>query len=398
MMPLGDGGPYALYQSLYAQDPVLHAPHLMGVGAWLVTSHAVCSTVLRSKQRFVKQAETLLPEEKLALLPRMRGERAERRKTNMLFVDPPVHTRLRGLVSRAFTPATIEQLRPRVRAIAEELVDAMGASGSGDLIGALAYPLPVIVIAELLGVPASDRERFKAWATVLTRAVDPNVTEEELERVEVAVAELNEYLMPIVEERRRAPRDDLLSGLVRAHDASDTLSLDELLATCRLLLTAGHETTANLVGNGTLALLRHPEQRAALAADASLLPNAIEELLRWDAPVQLTMRFASEDAELGAHVVRRGDMVVTLLGAANRDPAVFERPGELDLRRANAREHLAFGGGIHFCLGAALARLEGETAIEALVRKRPTLALADDELRWRTNPAIRGLQTLPVRW
>jgi cytochrome P450 len=388
--------PYPTYRMLHDRDPVMYLPGLFGLGAWVVTSHAVCSQVLRSKQ-FIKQGEKVLSPEKLALVPNERSEIAERRRSNMLFVDPPVHTRLRALVTQAFTPRTIERLRPHIAEIAEQLINDAAARGTMDLIRDIAFPLPVIVIAELLGVPPEDRDRLKAWSTDLTLGVNPSATADDFVKVERAIAALEEYLTPIFEERRHSPRADLISELVRAQEAGDRLSRQELSGTCRLLLTAGHETTVNLIGNGMLALLRHDGERQRLMADRSLLPNAVEELLRYDSPVQLTLRYASEDTALGAHTARRGDLVLTLIGGANRDPSEFADPDKLDLGRKNAHAHLSFGGGIHYCLGAPLARLEGELAIGALLEKLPRMALTDEKLSFRPNPALRGLQSLPVR-
>jgi cytochrome P450 len=386
--------PYAFYRSLHAADPVLRVPELLDLGGWLVTSHSVCAHALKSKA-FGKEGHRVLPPEKLALIPQESVELADRRKHSMLFRDPPVHTRLRGLVNQAFTPRIIERLRPHIAEIAEQLLDAVG-TGPVELIRSFAFPLPIIVIAELLGVPAADRDRFKAWSNDMTFGLSPAATADELARVAVAIDAMDDYMRGILDERRRQPRADLISELLRAQEAGDQLGTDELLTTVRLLLTAGHETTVNLIGNGTLALARHDGERARLAADPSLLPNAIEELLRFDSPVQMTMRFCFEDAPLGKHTARRGDLVFLMLGAANRDPDQFADPDRLDLQRANAGTHLSFGGGIHYCLGAPLARLEGQLAIGALLRRWPKLALADQPLVWRPNPVLRGLKELPL--
>jgi cytochrome P450 len=268
--------------------------------------------------------------------------------------------------------------------------------GRMDLIADFAFPLPIIVIAELLGVPAADRDMLRAWSADLTQGVNPGASSEALERVERSVDRFDAYIGAIIEERRREPRSDLISDLLHAQETGDHLSMEEMLATCRLILSAGHETTVNLIGNGTLALLRHPEQRAALAQDPSLLPGAVEELLRYDSPVQLTLRFALEPTVLGGQAVSRGDLVIVLVGAANHDPEVFSAPARLDLRRENARDHLSFGAGAHYCLGAALARLEGQIAIGALLRRLPRLALASEALSWRPNPVLRGVESLPV--
>jgi cytochrome P450 len=388
--------PYRFYRMLSAADPVMWMPGMFGLGAWLVTSHAVCSSSLRGKH-FIKEGARVLPPPKLARIPQENtGDLQERRRNNMLFRDPPDHTRLRSLVSQAFTPRHVERLRPRIAAITDKLVDALPTAGAFDLLREVAFPIPVIVIAELLGVPAEDRDRFKAWSTHLTLGLNPGASPEELADVAAAIRELDAYLEGVVAARRRDPRADLISDLIRVQEAGDKLSDGELVATSRLLLTAGHETTVNLIGNGMLALLRHPGEHEALARDPSLVPNAVEELLRYDSPVQMTVRFAAEDTPLGRHTAKRGDVVLFLLGAANRDADEFPDPERLDVRRANAHNHLSLGGGIHYCLGAPLARLEGAIAIGALVRKAPAMKLVTQDLTWRKNVVLRGLAALPV--
>jgi len=386
--------PYPMTAKLRAVSPVLRTSALFGLDGFLVTSHAGCSAVLRSKH-FGKEGQRVLPPDKLAMIPQEGVELAEKRRHSMLFADPPNHTRLRGLVSQAFTPRTVERLRPRIAAITEELLDAVG--DDFDLIREVAFPLPIVVIAELLGVPSEDKEQFKAWSTILTRGLDPGATPDELGPIVGALNELDAYLTGVIEERRRAPRQDLISDLVRAQEAGDQLSMPELLATCRVILTAGHETTVNLIGNGMLALLNHPGERDRLIADPSLMPGAVEELLRYDSPVQMTLRFTFEETVIGGQTAKPGDLVVALLGAANRDPEVFADPDRLDVTRKNASQHLSLGGGIHYCLGAALARLEGEIAIGAILRRRPNLALDGTPLTWRRNVVLRGVTSLPVR-
>ncbi|HEX2568254.1 MAG TPA: cytochrome P450 [Polyangia bacterium] len=387
--------PYPFYDRLRNLSPVLRAPGPLEIGAWLVTSHSACSSVLRSKH-FGKEGQKVLPPEKLALIPQESMELVERRRNNMLFRDPPDHTRLRGLVSQAFTPRTIEGLRPHIGEIAEHLLAQAKARGQMDLISDFAFPLPIIVIAELLGVPPEERDRFKAWSNQLIVGLSPLAQKEDFVQVGKAIRELDDYLGGVIEERRRAPRQDLISELIQAQEAGDQLSQDEMVATCRLLLTAGHETTVNLIGNGMLALLRHPEEWARLGSDPSLLPGAIEELLRYDSPVQMTIRFTFEDTELGGQAVKRGDLVMLLTGAANHDPEQYAEPGRLDIGRKNAHTHLAFGSGIHYCLGAPLARLEGQIAIGALLRHMPGLQVATETLEWRQNPVLRGLKSFPV--
>jgi cytochrome P450 len=387
--------PYAVYDLLRAPGGVRWVSGVFGSGAWVVTSHAVCSSVLRDK-RFGKEGEKVLPPERMALFAGQGAEIAERRRRSMLFRDPPDHTRLRGLVSRAFTPRTVDALRPRIVAMAEELVDAIAAGVEMDLIETLAFPLPITVITELLGVPAADRNRLKAWSVVATLGLNPGAGADTLAKVRVAIEGLDAYLMAIIEERRRLPQADLISDLVAVHDGTDQLSSDELVSTCRLLLTAGHETTVNLIGNGLFALLRHPEQLATLVAEPALIAGAIEEFLRYDSPVQMTSRFAYETMVLGEHTVQPGDVVLCVLGAANRDANVFPEPTRLDVRRANAHANLAFGGGVHYCLGAPLARAEAEVAVQALLRRWPALRLTAAEPVWRENVVLRGLARLMV--
>lgn len=389
--------PYRVYRMLSSMSPVLWMDGLFGIGGWLVTDYAACSSGLRSKH-FVKEGYRILPEEKLALIPQESApDIVARRRNNLLFRDPPDHTRLRGLVNQAFTPRTVERLRPHVAEIARDLVERAVSLKRFDLIREVAFPLPIIVIAELLGVPAADRDHFKTWSTDTTLLLQPDATPEEAERAKIAMTAMDDYFKDVIAERRRAPQSDLISEMIRAQESGDRLSDEELLATCRLVLNAGHETTVNLIGNGTLALLRHPEERAALAADPSLLPNAVEELLRYDSPVQMTFRFTSDEAPLGSQTAKRGDVVVLLLGGANRDARQFPDPERLDVRRDNAHTHLAFGGGIHYCLGAALARIEGELVFGELLRRAPAMSLATNEtLAYRPHVVLRGLRELPV--
>lgn len=385
--------PYPAYEMLRAMDPVLWVPNILGRGAWLVTSHHECAAVLKDN-RYGKRAEKVVdPAELQRAHTLVRGDQVAK---SMLFVDPPDHTRLRGLVNQAFTPRMLERLRPHIQEIAEDLISQLRGQGTVDLISAFAFQLPIIVIAEMLGVPPEDREQFKAWSNPLAATVDPTVGPEQVQEAWKVLPALTAYLQQIIDRRRKEPREDLISSLIAAHDAGDKLSTEELLATCRLLLIAGHETTVNLIGNGMLALLRHPEQKAWLAAHPEKIAGAVEELLRYDSPVQLTLRVAYEEMTLGGHTVKRGDQVVTLIGAANRDPGVYQEPAQLDLTRANAHTHLAFGQGIHFCLGAPLARMEGQIAINALLQHFPNMKLATEDLTYRGNITLRGLQALPV--
>ena len=316
---------------------------------------------------------------------------------HMLASDPPDHTRLRKLVSYAFTPARVEALRPRVQAITDELLDALGdlRGAPVDLVDGFAFPLPIIVICELLGVPVGDRDRLRALiAAMFSSPMAPANNPE----ARAAADEIAAFLGGVIAERRRQRRDDLLSEMIAARDGGDRLEEAELLSTAWLLVVAGHETTVNLIGNGTVALLLHPEQRARLASDPSLVPSAVEEFLRYNPPVHhTTFRMTTEPIEIGGVVIPAHEQVLVLLAAAGRDPVRFAGPDELDLTRGE-RAHLAFGYGIHFCLGAPLARLEGEVAFSSLLARFPRLRLAaaPSDLHWRNRLVLRSLRALPV--
>lgn len=315
----------------------------------------------------------------------------------MLAMDPPDHTRMRGLVAKAFTARRVERLRPRVEEIAGALLDGVAARGEADLIEDLAVPLPIQVICEMLGVPASDRGRFREWTAVLT--VPALTAEARAHRREVARA-FTGYLGEVIAERRARPEEDLVSALIAARDGDAALTEAEMVNSIGLLLIAGHETTVNLIGNGVLALLRAPGQLDLLRRRPELLPSAVEELLRFDGPLAwASQRIALEDMEIAGTPIPKGAWVHVSLGAADRDPAVFEAPDRLDVTRAPKR-HVAFGHGIHFCLGAPLARLEGQIAIGGLLDRFPGLALAvpaADLRHHRTGSIVRGLVSLPVR-
>jgi cytochrome P450 len=315
---------------------------------------------------------------------------------SLLMVDPPDHTRLRNLVTRAFTPRRIERLRGRIQTMTDDLLDAAEARGDFDFIRDLAYPLPVMVIAELLGAPTGDRERFKRWSDDIAVILDPITTDVPMTQVDASYGEAAAYLRRLFAARREEPRDDLISALVAAEADGDRLSEIELVAICMLLLGAGHETTTNLLGNGVLALLRHPEQRERLQAEPGLVEDAVEELLRYDSPVQITDRVATEDLELHGHRIRSGQVVGLILGAANRDPDQFSDPDCLDLGRTDNR-HLAFGHGIHFCLGAALARLEAQIVLRTFLDRFPRFTGDPNQTDYKRSMVLRGLQSFPLR-
>ncbi|MGH2410833.1 MAG: cytochrome P450, partial [Chloroflexota bacterium] len=307
----------------------------------------------------------------------------------MLFSDAPDHTRRRTLANRAFTARRVDGMRQRIQRLVDELLDAVAGTGAMDVIADLAYPLPVIVIAELLGVPVEDRGLIKGWSNEMALFFGANFRN--VAEMHRAMSEFRVYLRDLVAQRRTAPGDDLLTALVQATDEGDRLSEEELLGLCMLLLFAGHETTTNLIGNGMLALLRHPAQLALLRHEPSLIGSAVEELLRYDSPVQGTPRIVTKPMTLGRTAVQPGQTLLLFYGAANRDPERFSEPDRLDITRRDTK-HLAFAHGAHFCLGAALARMEGQIALDALTRLAPDLHLAGGAVEWRPNALMRGLK------
>jgi cytochrome P450 len=381
--------PYPTYHCLRAEDPVHYSP----LGFWVLTRYEDVASVLRDP-RFIKEPLAALVAARFgAEVPRGVG-------LSMLDRDPPDHTRLRSLVSKAFTPRVVEGLRPRIQQIVDGLVTRAQAVGSMDLIEEFAYPIPVNVICEMMGVPVKDHERFKGWSLDIARGLDSIwlPPDSEIPRRSAAARHaISDYFRELIAERRAAPRGDLLSALIAAEEAGDKLNEDELLATCILILIAGHETTVNLIGNGVLALLRHPDELDRLRRAPALITSAVEELLRYDGPVQRTARVASDDAAIGGRTIRKGEMVMPFIGAADRDPAQFRDPDRLDLSRGDNR-HIAFGWGIHFCLGAPLARLEGQIAIDTLVRRLPGLELVAGTPEYRQSLTLRGLKALPVKF
>jgi len=385
LLPEVHDDPYPLYHRLRAHDPVHRSP----LGFWVLTRYADVAALLRDPRMSSDPRNASRLRELQAALPDEGWE-----APSMLFLDPPDHTRLRKLVNKAFTPNAVERLRPRVDRLVAGVLDRAGAAGGMDLVAELAYPLPITIICELFGVPDADRAQFRVWSSELVHLLDPVLAEDVMERAVHARQHLRGYVAGLIAERRARPGADLLSGLIAAEDDGGRLSGDELVSMCLLLLIAGHETTVNLIANGSLALLRAPDQWARLVAEPALVDNAVEELLRYDSPVQLTSRTALADLDLEGRAVRRGEELILVLGAANRDPAQFPHPDRLDLERAGIR-HLAFGGGAHFCLGAPLARLEARSALTALAARVPRLRLAGDPRR-RDTITLRGLRSLPV--
>lgn len=393
--PAFKADPFPTFAAMRAAHPVY--PHAApdGRAIWYVTRYDDVVAVLKDDAAFCKNpANVELTADRTDLRRPVRSSGLNF-NDNMLFSDPPDHTRLRALVGQAFTPRRVAAMRDRVRETAEALLDRLPADGSADLIAAYARPLPVIVICDLLGIPAGDRDTVSDWSQAIISPGSRGLNYSARKRM---VRAFVHYLRDLFARRLADPRDDLISALVRAEDAGDRLSEAELLSMVALLLVTGHETTVNLIGNGALALLRHPEQRARLCEDPGLWPGAIEELLRYDGPVETsTTRWVRRDTTFRGYAMRAGDLIRPVLASANRDPAYFDRPDELDVGRADNR-HLAFGLGAHYCLGAPLARLEGAVALEAFFSRRPAarLAVAVDQLTWRSGVLFRGLSHLPL--
>ena len=390
---------YETYAAMREGDPVLRQPGLDGeTPIWFLTRYDDVVAMLLDDERFVlDQALALTPDELEARPNPIPPELEELINTHVLSTDGDDHRRLRRLVSKAFTPRMVEKLRPRIQEIADDLLDQMEPRGEADLVDSFAFPLPIIVIAELLGIPAEDRDRFRVWSNTF---VSPSLGEEALGVFLEHTREFLTYLTELFEQRRAEPRDDLVSALLQAEEQGDSLKENELFSMMILLIVAGHETTVSLIANSVLALLTHPEELERLQRDPSLVAAAIEELLRYDSPVERTItRWAATDVELGGHTIRRGDFVIAVLGSANRDPERFPSADTLDLDREDVR-HIGFGRGKHFCLGAPLARVEAEIALTTLLRRLPGLRLAvpPDALRYRPVPLFRSLASLPVAW
>ena len=379
--------PYPFYAALRARGQV-HRSRLLN--AWMFTRHADVDAILRDHRHFGNDPR------RGTLSPRQRAMLPAADEFTMLFLDPPDHTRLRALVNKAFTPKVVNALEPQIRDIMATLLDGIGDPGGFDLMQAVAQPLPIIVIAEMLGVPPEDRPQFKIWSERRARLLEPTISRREREAGAAASRAFDAYFRTIVEARRAEPQDDILSALVQAEDEGERLSERETLNMLRLLLIAGNETTTNLIGNGILALLRNPDQMRRLRDDPGLIRSAVEELLRFDSPVQTDFRRVLADCEVNGFPVRKRDNIVLLLGAANRDPELFDDADRLDVGR-EARNHMSFGRGIHHCLGAPLARLEGRIVIEMLLDRFPEIGLLADRPRFRKSIVLRGLESLPLR-
>jgi cytochrome P450 len=379
--------PYPVLARLREREPVHHDDVIK---RWVLTRGDDVDRALRDRTMAVDGRKA-----NEGTYMRMFAVPAGSREPSMLMLDPPNHTRLRSLVNKAFTPRAIERLAPRIGEIIDALLDVVAGQASFDLIEAFAGPLPVIVIAEMLGVNPVDRDDFKRWSDLTAMVLNPRLTADQRTVVVEGRRQLDAYLQRAIAERRAHPRDDLISAMIAVEELGDQLNDTEIVTMCGLLLAAGNVTTTDLIGNGVWTLLRHPDQLQKLRDDPSLIKNAVEEILRFESPVVQTGRIAMDDGKIGGGPVHRGESILASLAAANRDPAAYPEPDRFDITRGDVHHH-SFGGGVHFCLGAPLARLEAQLAIAALVQRFPNLHLADAPLEWRALPAFRGLTKLRV--
>ena len=390
--------PYPIFDQMRNNDPIYWSAEN---SYWILTRYSDIASLIQnenlSSNRIGAHAGRMPDEAKKHFRPFFTAV-----SSWMLMIDPPDHTRLRGLVNKAFTPRVVENMRGLVQRLVDDMLAAVKKQGRMDIMIDLANPLPATVIAELLGVPATDQRKFKTWSDDIALAlsgIDTAGTKDELfalyELAQKSLLALSDYFIERVVELRRNPQENLLSALAQAEEQGDRLTEDELFANCVLLMIAGHETTTNLIGNGILALLQNPGQREALSSNPDLIVSAVEELLRYDSPVQKMGRIALADIHVAGKQIKKGELVCFSFAAANRDPEQFESPKQLDIARKPNR-HLAFGHGLHYCVGAALARLEGQIAVNSVLRYLPKIQLAHDKLEWYRNFTLRGLKSLPV--
>jgi cytochrome P450 len=381
--------PYPIYRRLRETDPV-HRSHF---GYWVLSRYADVDAVLRAPGVSSEFYRNQVWAERRGGLdsPLVSSVRSW-----MLMLDGPAHRRIRGVISKVFTRGAVEQLRPRVAAEANRLLDAMG-EGETDLIDSLALPLPVTVTCELLGLPTDNQVQCRGWTEQISRVIDPSITPDDVTKMNRAETEFREYVTDELDRRRSAPQEDILSLLVHAEIDGVRLTDHEIIANVLFLFVAGHETTVNLVGNGMLALLRHPDQLQRLRENPKLIPDAIDEITRYDAPVQIVSRLLDEEVVLDDAVLPAGSKVMLLFGAASRDPERYTDPETLDVTRTGGTKTLAFSGGPHYCLGATLGKMETAVVLTELLRRYSKIDLTDDELVWRPNVSFRGLKQLPLR-
>jgi cytochrome P450 len=385
--------PYPFYDQIRAESPILYWEDW---DIWFLTRYEDVSALLRDR-RLGRTMDHILSRAERGLPP-LPAEEAPFHKLSqhsMFDKEPPEHTRLRSLVHKVFTPRRVENLRSQIQQIADNLLDRVQAQGCMDILADFAVPLPVTVIAELLGVPEADRPWLRPWSADIVAMYELDHTEEQARRAVQAAVEFSNYLRDLARQRRRAPEDDLISALVAVEEAGDQLTEDELISTCILLLNAGHEATVNVIGNGMYAQLRHPDQMQRLLDQPELVNSAVEEMMRYDTPLQLFRRWVLEDMSYQGYRFKQGTELGLMFGAANHDPARFPNPHTFDIARED-NAHIAFGGGVHYCLGAPLARLELQIAIGTLLRRMPHLRLEGSEPEYRPAYVIRGLKALPV--
>jgi cytochrome P450 len=385
--------PYPFYAQLRSQDPIHWDEEL---GFWVLTRYADIASVYHDP-RFSRAQGLRRGFERLPQTEQVIAEPVYRSfSKTMFYSDPPYHTHLRGLVNSAFTPNAVEQMRPHVQRTVDILLDAVQTHKKWDVIHDFAYPLPILVIAQMLGLPAEERGRFKTWSDDLFAILGSVPHAPELmERAALSLTELTSYITTLGERRRKQPQEDLLSALVEAVEGGEHLTQEELVANIIILLSAGHETTSNLIGNGLLALLQHPDQMQKLRDRPGLVASAVEEMMRYDNPVQIAYRSAAEDVKIGDKYIRKGHLVNSILAAGNRDPEHYSEPDRFDITRDEGK-HLGLGLGIHFCLGAPLLRLEAQIAFASILRRFPRLKLATENLEWQEHPIFRGIKSLPV--
>jgi pimeloyl-[acyl-carrier protein] synthase len=385
--------PYPIFNRLRSEVPVWWSSRSK---YWIVSTYADARSILRDL-KYEKGFHRLNQGPAIVdLIPQVRTMK-KTAKNWMLQMDPPDHTRIRSLVNKAFTPKIVNDMRDHIESIATALLDEVQSKGEMELMHEFAFPLPVMVIADMLGVPRADRNKFKRWSDSLVGALNPRRELFKVANAGSAVDELTKYLLPLVEERRKHPKDDLISLLVQAEEAGNKLTLDEVLSNCILLLVAGHETTVNLIGNAVLSLLRNQDQLSLLKDQPDLIKPTIDEVLRYESPVQIVRRVASENLELRGHKIKKDDTVIIFLGSANRDPERFENADKFQITRTD-NKHLAFSEGIHHCIGASLAETEAQIASKNLFARMPNLQLKTDKVEYKMPFALRGPKALPVRW
>lgn len=389
--PAFQADPYPTYHHLRSFEPI----HRTFMGVWLLTRYTDSKAVLRDSRFCIYPTPENIKEKSYYLEQGDFNGLVQATGKWLIYLNPPDHTRLRGLVSKAFSSTKIKPLRHQIQEAADELIGKVRHKGVIDIMSDFACLLPVSVIASMLGLPSEDYFKLYDWTHKMSDFLEPLRSLKDYERMNKVVLEFTDYLKSLIAERQKSPQEDLLSALIAAKEQDNKLSEEEIVSVCMLLFVAGEETTINLIGNGMLALLRHPDQMQKLKTQPSLIKTTVEEMLRYDSSIQLTTRIATEDVDIDGVTIRAGEKVFVSLGAANRDPAQFAEPDRFDITRQN-NSHLAFADGIHYCLGAVLARLETEIAINTLVQQLPDLKLSTYKLKWRNNVTLRGLKALPV--